>query len=141
MNCRQRRFWQSAAMTALASLLMAAMTGCSGTYESTVTGTVSYDGKVLDRGTVTFHPTSGAAAYGKIGADGSFVLQTGEEMGIAPGTYKATVQSLEKTPSASPDNPPSVKALIPNKFNVPSQSGLSFTVEAGKNHFDIALPK
>ncbi len=123
---------------ATAALLVS---GCSGPYDSTVTGVVRYDGQPLELGTVTFHPAAGAAAYGQISSDGSYTIRTGEYNGIVSGEYRVTVSSMKKIPADSPQDPPSTETLIPLKYKNPVNSGLSFTVNPGANQIDIDLPK
>ena len=65
--------------------------GC-GKHESSITGTVTFDGTPLTRGTVTFHPKAGgAAAYARIDADGNYTVKTGDQEGLKAGEYVATV--------------------------------------------------
>src|SRR5688572_21680825 len=72
---RQENQW-FATFVAVASLLT--VVGCGGTFESSVSGVVTLDGKVVPRGAVSFQPKAGGpAAYAQINEDGSYVVRTG----------------------------------------------------------------
>ncbi len=71
---------------------IAVLTGCGGGFDSAVHGVVTLDGKVVPRGTVTFHPVSGGpVAYAMISDDGSYAVRTGREKGLPAGEYQVTV--------------------------------------------------
>ena len=139
MTTRKREL-RSGYAAACALLLAGALTlaaGC-GAHDSSVYGTVTLDGKPLESGTVSFHPVGeGAAAYGRIGADGSYRLHTGAEQGLAAGEYVVTVVA-----TAPPPNPHSEvvgKLLTPARYGSFDQTDLRFTVEPGRNKIDLPL--
>ena len=130
--------WKKFALLAALTLLLM---GC-GKYDAKVSGTVKYDGGLLDRGTVLFYPTSGgASAYGRIQPDGSFEIKTGDDQGLSAGDYRVAVTSVERIPAETKGDTPRAKTLIPLDFKDAQKSGLSFTVAKGGNKFDIELPK
>jgi hypothetical protein len=66
-----------------------------------VSGTVTYNGKPLEKGTISFAPTdpNGRGAGGMI-ADGRYSLTTHDENdGAIPGKYKVSVLAKEADPS------------------------------------------
>ncbi len=149
--------WLIAPPIALLSGLTAV--GCGGTAErppmGRVHGTVTYDGKPVDRGRVTFSPiasegdSGGTSAMGPIESDGSYSLttfNTGD--GAFVGRHIVTVVvptedivALNK-PRADGSIPYKLpKELIPKKYTDPKQSPLRNTVEAGDNSLNIDLKK
>jgi hypothetical protein len=124
-------------------LLLAMLAGCGGGQESTVTGTVTFDGQPLTTGAVTFHPLSeGPLAIGQIDAAGAYSLSTGNEEGLAAGDYRVTVVATGPMPEPTPQNPePLPELLIPAKYGASETAGLQFTVRPGSNHIDIPLAR
>ena len=139
MTTRKRELWTSPAV-ACALLVAGALTlavGC-GAHDSSVYGTVTLDGKRLTTGTVTFHPTGeGAAAYGRIGADGSYRLHTGAQQGLAAGEYLVTV--VATAPPPDPHSEVVGKLLTPARYGRLHETDLRFTIEPGKNPIDLPL--
>ena len=110
-----------------------------------VTGTVSYQGKLLDRGEVVFTPQSGTPgppAIGKIRPDGSFVMETMGRRGATLGEHKVTVHcrrelSAEEISKRSLVVP---QSLIPDKYWKQDLSPLRFVVQENlANVYDIRL--
>jgi hypothetical protein len=124
-------------------LVALAAAGCQRTGD--VSGKVSYKGKPLVWGTVTFEGASGLR-YGNIGRDGSFSVA-----GVAVGEAKAAVSSINPKSSdfvpiqrdgAKPRAPrPEIQGWfpIPEKYDTPFKSGLVFTIKPGPNAIDIVL--
>ena len=98
-----------------------------------VGGLVTLDGKPLPRGMVQFVPEDdqgGKAppASGNIGSDGRFRLVTGGLSGAVVGRHRVCVQAQQEVDLNKVSWAPS---LIPEKYNNPAQSGLTFEVKAG----------
>lgn len=140
--------------------------GCSGGNDGRpktvkVTGTVMYNGKVVEGATVSFHnPDSPRVASGVTDSEGKFQLTTfNANDGAVPGECKVTIT---KVPAGSaPDGDPTAlmndptalagqaqkaskekkqKPLIPEKYGNPNTSGLKETVkEEGDNNFVFQL--
>lgn len=131
-------------VAAIAGLLT---TGCGsdGPTMGRVSGTVNYQGKPLSTGTVTFVATNGTNpnATGTIQSDGSYSLQTTEpDDGAVVGDYKVAITDVDSAVynTPMPGMPPEVpKSAIPNKYSDSNSSGLTATVEAGRNtkNFDL----
>ena len=122
--------------------LFVALAGCGGTYDSSARGTVSLDGKSLPRGAVTFHPVSGGpAAYGMIGDDGHYSIQTGREEGLPAGEYAVSVSANEVSAAQGTNGgpPPPGKSITPAWYRMKETSGLKFTVKPGKNEINLEL--
>jgi len=125
----------------IACCLLLALTGC-GAPESTVSGTVTLDGKPLSLGTVTFHPQAeGTPGYGEIDADGQYNVQTNSGGGLVPGDYMITVVALE--PSVVPTDPKAMpspgKRLTPEGYASVKTTDLRRAVDAGPNQIDLPL--
>jgi len=56
-------------------LLVLGVAGCGGSKKGTVKGKVTFKGKTLPGGEITFHPEKGAAVSGEIGEDGTFEVK------------------------------------------------------------------
>jgi hypothetical protein len=114
-------------------------------------GVVTYKGQPVAGATVTFFPTMDAlpSASAKTDSSGKYVLQTFEaDDGVVPGTHKVSIMKwhIEAYEGSGDENEvsskaaPPPKALLPQKYSIPTKSGLQATVEDGKpNQFDFEL--
>jgi hypothetical protein len=151
------------ARRAIASFVGAALvivTGCSDNTglakRYAVSGTVNYNGKPVEKGTVTFTPTQadGRVASGDI-ADGRYTLTTAEPGdGALPGSYKVTVSGKEMDTTelkaiakggqhhhdgAFAKAVKGAKALVPAKYSLADTSGLTAEVKAQSNTIPLEL--
>jgi hypothetical protein len=97
-----------------------------------VAGKISYKGKPLTQGTVTFAPEDGFGreASGPIQSDGSFTLstfKTGD--GAVPGVHRVAVTGTGKNG----------KELIPPKFRNTSSSRVEVEVKPGQSEYVVDL--
>jgi hypothetical protein len=117
-----------------------------------VTVKVTYKGSPLENANVTFINQDGepAPAYGKTDAQGVAKMKTYVEGdGAVPGMHKVLIDKSESvggqtvdvdSPQYNPNAPPpTVKYLIPQKFNNPGTSGLTAEVKDGPNEFTFDL--
>jgi hypothetical protein len=128
--------------TRLAALMGTLLVGCGSPYDATVSGIATLDSAPLSSGVVSFTPTSsGAPAYGQIGAGGTYQVWTGREEGLASGEYVVSVVSTEDTGDRGKDGgpPPLGKSITPDWYRDPNTSGLNFTVESGENEINLEL--
>src|SRR6476646_10457874 len=140
---------------AVVAVVLAA--GCGGS-TGTVTGSVSYKGTKLKGGLVVFvAPNGTGTTSGEIQEDGTYTLD-----GCPAGPVKVAVQtSYLKPPAGSagaikyerpkeaqgntdykpPDQSKNKERYmaIPQKYEDPSASGLTYTVTGGKQTHDISL--
>jgi hypothetical protein len=139
------------ALLLLSTALLAA--GC-GIPTGDVTGTVSYKGQPLKTGSVTFFTQHGARGD-LINEDGTYtvrdvpcgeakvtvVSQDDEKMvAYVKALSAASREKKDKGAAALPALPPSgTFALIPEKYGIPEQSGLSASVNRGLNKKDLEL--
>src|SRR6476469_1764313 len=86
---RKKRNWH---FLMVVLFLCAGSQGCGGNGFAMVGGIVSLDGKALEGGSVTLHPTGpGPLSYSSIASDGSYQIRTASRRGVLPGNYVATV--------------------------------------------------
>ena len=109
-----------------------------------VTGKVTYNGKPVSKGTVTFITTvegGGRNATGEIQPDGSYKLQTeAPGDGAQLGEYKVTIYSHDDVIlDYTPPKPIPPKILVPEKYEKPGTSGLTKKVERGSNTINFDL--
>ena len=140
---RKQKAWRfrqfdvfSPILVALSSLIVLALfplAGCGGKLPGRISGAVTLDGAPLRTGTIVFHPDMpGAAAYAAIDENGNYTVRTGNDQGLIPGDYVATVV-------ATTGPPPNGKLLTPSRYGNVQQSGLRFAVAPGDNRIDIGL--
>jgi hypothetical protein len=139
---QQVKRWRNVAVV-VSAFLAIALGGCGGTYESTVSGTVSLDGKKLTVGTVSFHPIAGGpASYAQVNSDGAYAVQTGREQGLKSGDYFVTVEANERPAEmrSQDGGPPAVgKRITPHWYSAKQTSGLRYTVKGGRNTINLEL--
>lgn len=123
----------------LFALLLVAVAGCgtSGPEMGDVKGTVTYKGKPLTTGTITFVPeTDGLpTAFAEIQPDGTYVAKTRDfGNGVPIGKHRVMIIAVK---DHGPEAP--VEAILPVKYSSDSQSGLTAEVKAGENTVDFPL--
>jgi len=117
--------------------------GPSGPEMAKVYGKVTYQGKPVTQGTVTFQATSpaGRNATGAIDSQGNYTLQTetpGD--GALLGDYLVTIFAHEEPVlDYIPKKPIPPKLLVPAKYEKSETSGLKATIHSGSNpvNFDL----
>lgn len=133
-------FRVSQALLVLATMSMAA--GCGVRLPANATtyplhGKVTQNNQAFTTGVVRFEPVEvgkGIAVEGKIESDGSYKTRAfvGQQ-GTTPGAYNVSVVPDPLGPSAGQ------ASQIPEKYQSGKTSGLSYTVEAKDNTYDIDL--
>jgi hypothetical protein len=117
--------------------------GGSGPEMARVTGKVTYQGKPVMKGTVTFVTSipHGRNASGLLDPNGFYRLQTetaGD--GAELGDYKVTVYAHdEQILDYKPKVPIKVERRTPVKYEDPKSSELKATVKSGSNEFNFEL--
>jgi hypothetical protein len=129
--------------------MLALCSGCGGPALLEVKGTVTYDGRPLTHGVVSFVPLTargngGRVAVGSIGADGRFRLgPAGEPGGVAPGSYRVLVSCWEDpvVESGTPaGTTPRGVSVVPERYGDFSTSDLKARVSRfGSNRFAFDL--
>jgi hypothetical protein len=123
-------------------------TGCGGQAKGTVSGTVTYQGKPLPSGFVTFVVENGSPLHSDIHSDGSYRMDDVPvgpvKIGVQP---KSGGDKLQSSPMPrNRQDFAKVKAAvtesdtpIPPKYSDPTKSGLTYTVTKGSQQHDIEL--
>jgi hypothetical protein len=127
----------AASIALVVALALLPCWGCGsneGTYVAPtvpVKGKVTYQGKSLIQGSVTFEPVdSGREAQGSIQPDGTFVLTTFKEGdGAVAGMHRVAVTGTSK----------GAKEAVPLKYQNPSSSKVEVEVSEGKSEYTIDL--
>lgn len=123
--------------------------GCSGSgglETAPVKGNVTYNGKPLTYGRVSFRPEAGSPATGEIQSDGSFTLSTyhngdgaivGKHLVLITATEIDAGKNAEQDPNTEMTVP---KSMIPEKYTSFSTSELTAEVANDrKNEFTFKL--
>jgi hypothetical protein len=117
--------------------------GSTGPGMAPVSGKVTYNGKPVPKGTITFASTKegGRNATGELDPEGNYKLQTEQPGdGALLGDYNVTIYAHdEPILDYIPKKPIPPKILTPTKYEKPETSGLKATVKSGSNKFDFDL--
>jgi hypothetical protein len=133
------------------------LAGCGPSRPATVpvSGHVTWQGKPVVEGRITFYPATGRPATAAIGPDGVYHLRTFEaDDGAVPGKHCVTIEakhcSRPKQPKsieqemregfASDDREPKVEWLVPEKYSQQGTSPLTAEVTADTKTIDFNLP-
>jgi hypothetical protein len=92
-----------------------------------VTGRVTYKGKPLPGGTITFVSSGGLVAGALIGSDGTYQA---DRVPVGEARIAVSVRTLKDLPGL---------AAIPDRYADAERSGLTYTVTRGKQEFNIDL--
>ena len=125
-----------------AFLVTTCLAGCGSEFGATVSGVVTLDGNPVTPGFVTFVPGEAGTvpATSDLDSSGGFELSTQKKVGLAPGTYRVSVQAFR--PPDVPEGQRTMKPsepLVPVKYLQVTTSGLEYTVEPGPNEIAIEL--
>jgi hypothetical protein len=121
--------------------LVMAVAGCSGdpgmVTAVPASGTVKFDGKPLESGSISFVPEKGRPASGAI-KDGKFTMTTyTENDGAIPGKHAVAVTSYKEVQIRGASEPQQVPT-IPEIYLKPTTSGIAIDVPPG-GKTDIAI--
>jgi hypothetical protein len=132
-----------AALTLLFSVVF--LSGC-GPAGPSAEGNVTFDGRPVDGGTISFFPVGGEGPPGKRRnasgeiKDGRYSVDSAHH--LQPGQYRVEIHWYKKTGRRIPSSDPphkveETKQVIPRKYN--AQSRTTVDVMPGANTFDYAL--
>jgi len=128
---------------AIVATLIPSGCGRSGPEMARVTGSVTYHGKPVPLGMVTFQSDdpNGRNATGAIAPDGSYTLQTEEPGdGALLGEYRVAIDARDDVVlDYIPATPIPPKRLVPEKYENPDTSELKATVKSGRNEIAFDL--
>ena len=121
-------------MGCLGSLVLTSGCQDSGPTTYAVTGTITYQGKPLETGLVTFESPSYRPAASPIDSEGRYRLRTIE------GQHAVGVVANRRVKEKGFEGLPEYEPIIPDRFNYPASSGIKVTVEKlSENKIDIKL--
>jgi hypothetical protein len=108
-----------------------------------VTGKVNYNGRPLEFGVIMFQPPSGQPAQGQIQPDGTFNLSTYRlNDGAVVAKHKVRIacyESMRPGTVKGPGERTLGKPLVPEKYTLFDQSGLTADVNETDNEFTFEL--
>lgn len=128
----------------LAGLALLILAGCDrGPKMIPVTGKVIYNGHPLEFGGIMFQPPSGQPAQGEIKPDGTFTLSTYRlNDGVVIGKHKVRVavyESMRPGTAKGAGDQGLGKPLVPVKYTLFDQSGLTADVDENNHEFTFEL--
>lgn len=137
----------------VAVFLLSACIGCGPARPQTVpvAGRVTYQGKPVPEGRITFLPDHGRPAIGTIQTDGSYRLTTFQAGdGVLPGHYRVTIESMRVSRGSQPKSlqdelrmgmgdVSAMESLVPQIFSSPHSSTLTAEVKKGENTINFDL--
>jgi hypothetical protein len=111
--------------------------GCGGNV-STVSGKVTLEGNILDKGDIGFHQAEGMiVSTTRINPDGSYKI--GAEAKTLPGNYKVVIIANEVSIAKGPGNVPMPTRITPLAYSSKEQTPLKAELKAGSNEFNFDL--
>jgi len=120
-----------------------------------VKGKITWNGKPVECGSITFYPEKGRPATGIIQPDGSYRLSTFKDGdGALLGKHKVTILATRISNQAVPKSfeeevrglgkfdpqQSAVKWLVPEHYSRPETTPLTAEVFKGRNEINFALP-
>lgn len=132
--------------TSIVALAIFGTTGCgeSGPSRASVQGMVTWEGKPVENGTISFIPLGeGVAASAKI-VGGRYVIPESEGPPVGPNQVQIFGMRNLGLREAGPPHPPgtmleATEQIIPTEYN--NSTRLSVDIQEGDNTCDFALPE
>ena len=113
----------------------------SGPRTGHVSGKVTFEGKPVSEGVVTFD-TPGSSAEAKLKEDGTFVVEVPVVVGEYAVTVTPVMHLVDTDPGKSPPSPEYKEARnIPERYRQAGTSPLTAKVGEGKNFFELEMKK
>ncbi|MCY2940654.1 MAG: hypothetical protein NTV50_03175 [Planctomycetota bacterium] len=121
----------------LCGVLFFGLCGCGGNV-STVSGKVTLEGIILDKGDIGFHQAEGMiVSTTRINSDGSYKI--GAEAKTLPGNYKVVIVANEVSIGKGPGNVPMPTRITPIAYSNKEKTPLKAELKAGSNEFNFDL--
>ncbi len=121
----------------LCGVLFFGLCGCGGNV-STVSGKVTLEGNILDKGDIGFHQAEGMiVSTTSINSDGSYKI--GAEAKTLPGNYKVVIIANEVSIGKGPGNVPMPTRITPLPYSNKEKTPLKAELKAGSNEFNFDL--
>jgi hypothetical protein len=123
--------------------VVVSLSGCGGERLGTavVRGKVSFNGKPVPNGTISFIPASGPTATGEIQPDGSFTLTTYRKGdGAVLGQHTVVIVAMEDMSTRLPEaRNPLPPPIVPEKYSSLATTDLRREVKDEVNQFTFDL--
>lgn len=126
-------------------LLTIILVGCkpSGPKQWPISGRVTFQGQPVAQGCVRFsNPQLGSDFTTFLKSDGTYTLVTSKGPGLREGEYAVAIMpppaDMPFDPTQQPPKPQSYPS-IPQKYRDPTTSGLTTTIKAEANHYNIDM--
>jgi hypothetical protein len=121
-------------ITLCATVVLLTIAGCGdGTHS--VSGTVTFEGKPVSTGSITFEAADGGPGVASSGIkDGKYELRS------KAGKKKVVITAFRPKPGAEKDPQPPTEEYIPEKYNTKSELTAEVTA-GGENRFNFDLKK
>lgn len=121
-------------------MVLVAYCGCSSEELVPLTGTVTFRGKPLETGNITFIPdVDGPRAYAQVQPDATYFAKTGARTGIRPGNYVVLFTAYESISLPTDLKEKESVPLTPERYRHSETSPLRCVVPAQGGRFDIVL--
>ncbi len=146
-----RNVLPSAARWATGGLLALALTATACSRKPSVSGEVTFNGQPLPFGTILFQGADGRVAHSLI-SDGRYTIAdpplgpvriTVRSHPVLPASFPGGGGLPPSPPEGLAPKPPDERQTrhvpIPERYRDPEQSGLTYTVRAGKQTHDVKL--
>ena len=118
-------------------VLLFGVCGC-GANVSTISGKVTLDGKILDKGDIGFHQEEGVVvSTTRINQDGSYTI--GAEAKTLPGNYKVVIIANEVSIDKGPGSVPMPTRITPLAYSNKEKTPLKAELKVGSNEFNFDL--
>ena len=123
-------------------LAVAWLAGCdSAPKKYKVSGTVTYKGKPIENGMITFRGDQAGSGAGGAIINGKYDIPA--EGGLLPGNYKVSINYPDpKAPQPKPGEPPGPEAvtpkeMLPNEYNAATKLTAEIKPQDNKVDFDL----
>ena len=120
-----------------------ALAGCGGDRLKTavVRGTVTYNGRPVPHGTISFIPASGPSATGELQPDGSYTLTTYRKGdGAVPGRHTVVIVAMQDMSDRLPEQRnPLPPPIVPVRYTSLATSDLRAEVKDEENMVNFSL--
>jgi hypothetical protein len=127
-------------------LLLVAVIGCGPADDGrrSVSGTITFQGKPLDRGNITFVSPDGLGSQtGAVITNGNYQIPA--EQGMLPGRYKVAISSADGDVPADPNTAPGPSGNFTSVDRIPKEYNTESKLEAeikdqSENVIDFTIP-
>ena len=102
-------------------------------------GLVTLDGEPLPKARVVFSSPDHPMAVGTTDEQGRYQARTGSTLGISAGEYQVSVSAYKETKKPNNLEAPIPVLKTPSRYNDTTRSGLTASIQDGRNEVDFDL--